>query len=337
MARCIYCLQTLVPKEDRESPRNPSFEHFIPWSLGGSNGFATMDACTECNSTLGNSVDAATINQPLLAMKRQQFGITGYSGNVPDVVMPIRSMDTNEPGRMTIPSTGDVEYHHNPVVIRQPHALGEELIVAGNEEDVHKIVQGIAGKEAKRGRRLVDPSSGQVIDLDHFVANADRETTNLYRSQTVVSLPPIYRTMTKAAYGLAHHMFGWRWTGSDDAASLRDAACGRTSDDAVVAMMQGIKVEFRDKLPLSAGQQDHHVVAFLPGASPSVFVSMFGEAFFTALIPLTVSDEALELGIIENNRAMVAIDPRSRIATWIDFPTYVKHLNLLAQQSQRGS
>lgn len=326
MARCVYCLQALVPKEERESPLNPSLEHFIPWSLGGSNSFATMDACTECNSTLGDSVDAATINQTLLAMIRQRFGITGYSGNVPDVVMPMRSMDTNEPGRMTIPPTGDVKYHHNPVAVRQPHALGEELFVAGSEEDVRKIVKGIAGKEAKRGRRLVDNSSGQTIDIDDSIANAVRETTNLYRAQAVVSLPPIYRTMAKAAYGLAHHMFGWRWTGSDDAANLRDAARGMTSDDAVVAMMRGIKVEFREKLPLCAGQRDHHVVAFLPGASPSIFVSMFGEALFTALIPMTVSDQALELGISKNNRAMVAIDPRSRTATWVDFPTYVLHL-----------
>ncbi len=244
MARCVYCLQTLVPKEERESPLNPSLEHFIPWSLGGSNDFATMDVCTECNSTLGDSVDAATINQPLLAMMRQSFGITGYSGKVPDVVLPMRSMDTNEPGRMTIPPTGDVDYQHNPVVLRQPHALGEELLVAGSEEDVLRILQGIAGKEAKRGGRLVDQSSGQTIDLEGTIANAGRETTNLYRAQMMVSLPSIYRTMTKAAYGLAHHMFGWRWTGSDDAAGLRDAARGLTSDDAVVAMMQGIKVEF---------------------------------------------------------------------------------------------
>lgn len=326
MTRCVYCLQTLVPKEERDSPLNPSLEHFIPWSLGGSNGFATMDACTECNSKLGDSVDAATINQPLLAMIRQQFGIMGYSGNVPDVVMPMRSMDTNEPGRMTIPPAGDIEYHHNPVVIRQPHELGEELFVAGSEEDVRKILQGIADKEAKRGRRFVDLSSGQTIDLDDSIANAERGTTDIYRAQMKVSLPPIYRTMTKAAYGLAHHMFGWRWTGSDDAVSLRDAARGLTSDEDVAAMIQGIKMEFRDKLPLCAGQQDHHVVAFLPGTSPSVFVSMFGEALFTALIPLTVSGHALELGISENNRAMVAIDPRSRTATWIDFPTYVMHL-----------
>lgn len=326
MACCVYCLQTLVPKEERESPLNPSLEHFIPWSLGGSNGFATMDACTECNSTLGDSVDAATINQPLLAMIRQQFGISGYSGNVPDVVMPMRSMDTNEPGRMTIPPAGEVEYHHNPVVIRQPHALGEELFVAGSEEDVSKIVQGITVKEAKRGRRLVDLSSGQTIDLEDSIANAERETTNLYLAQTVISLPPIYRTMTKAAYGLAHQMFGWRWTGSEDAASLRDAARGLTRDDDVVAMMQGIKLEFLDRLPLCSGQQDHHIVAFLPGPSPSIFVSLFGEALFTALIPMTVSRQAMELGISENNRAMVAIDPRSRMASWIDFPTYVVHL-----------
>ncbi|RUN76502.1 hypothetical protein EJC47_11060 [Sphingomonas sp. TF3] len=326
MARCVYCLHTLVPKDERESPLNPSLEHFIPWSLGGSNGFATMDACTECNSTLGDTVDAATINQPLLAMIRQQFGITGYSGNVPDVVMPMRSMDTNEPGRMTIPPVGEVEYHHKPVVVRQPHALGEELLVVGSEDDVRKIVQGIADKEAKRGRRLVDPSSGQTIDLDDSIASAEREITDLYRARTVISLPPIYRTMAKAAYGLAHHMFGWRWTGSYDAASLRDAARGLTSDDDVVAMMQGIRTEFRDKLPLPAGQQDHHVVAFVPGASPSIFVSLFGEALFTALIPVTVSDEATELGICENNRAMVAIDPRSRAATWTDFLTYVQHL-----------
>lgn len=326
MTRCVYCLQKLVPKKDREGLLNPSLEHFLPWSLGGSNDFATMDACTGCNSTLGDSVDAATINQPLLAMMRQRYGITGYSGNVPDVVLPMRSMDTNEPGRMTISPTGNVDYHHNPVVIRQCHALGEELFAAGSEDDVRKIMQGIAGKAAKRGLRLVDYSSGQTIDLKGSIDNAERETTNLYRARMMVSLPSIYRTMIKAAYGLAHHMLGWRWTGSDDAASLRDAARGLTSDDDVVAMVQGISVKFRDKLPLCAGQQHHHVVSFLSGDSPSILVSMFGEALFTALIPMTVSDQVLELGISENNQAMVAIDPQSRKATWIDFSTYLMHL-----------
>lgn len=173
-----------------------------------------MDACTKCNGRLGETVDAATINQPLLAMIRQQFGIASYSGRVPDVVMPMRSMDTNEPGRMTIPPAGKVDYYHNPVVIREPHSIGEELFVAGSEDDVRRIVQGIADKEAKRGRRLADPSSGQTIDLEESIANAQLETTDLYRAETTVSLPPIYRTMIKAASD-------WRTTCSDGGGPVR--------------------------------------------------------------------------------------------------------------------
>lgn len=100
MTICIYCKDTLVPKGDTPDPKNPSLEHIVPWVLGGSNGCATSEVCTDCNSVLGRTVDSNCINHTLVAMLRQQFGISSYSGNVPDVVLDVRSTNGNEPARM---------------------------------------------------------------------------------------------------------------------------------------------------------------------------------------------------------------------------------------------
>jgi hypothetical protein len=41
----------------------PTKEHMIQYALGGSNSLVTPDVCKDCNSKLGETVDADFINQ----------------------------------------------------------------------------------------------------------------------------------------------------------------------------------------------------------------------------------------------------------------------------------
>lgn len=84
MTLCIYCQEPLVPKGPTPHPKNSSLEHIVPLAMGGSDGCATKDACRDCNSVLGHTVDSGCINHPLVTTLRQQFGIASHSGNVPD-------------------------------------------------------------------------------------------------------------------------------------------------------------------------------------------------------------------------------------------------------------
>lgn len=140
----------------------------------------------------------------------------------------------------------------------------------------------------------------------------------------MVSLPPIYRTLIKVAFGFCHQILGWSWTGSANANGLRAAARGLTSDADVVASIQGVLVDFRGMLPINPSAWDHHVVALVPGRAPYIFVSLFGDQMFTVMVPLTATSDTIEGGIAASDRMMVVVDPRSRQANWTCVAAFVQ-------------
>lgn len=267
MSRCIYCLDPLVPKAAGDGPKNPSLEHVVPWALGGSNGCATDEVCRECNSTLGDSVDAACINQSIVMMTRHQFGIAGQSGTLPDLVMPTRSMETNEPGRMIFPPQEAVTVKHEPVVIREPMTDAEKVFVAGSRDDVGRILRGMANKAKARGQRLINPD-GSELDIDAVVASAEAEVSTTYHVPTTVDLTGIRRELAKIAFGFLHLVLGWEWTGSPASEPLRRVARGVSSADEVDAAMMSVSNGFRGLLPLAHAQPTDHVIALMPATIP---------------------------------------------------------------------
>lgn len=315
----------LVAKDERTSPLNPSREHVVPWGLGGSDACSTMDCCVECNSRLGETVDADCINSTLMSMVRQQHGVSGYSKRVPDVLLDAHDTRSREPARIVIPPDGPAEFRHAPIVLRQDEAHGEKVLVVGSEQDVRKIVGGMASKVAKNGGRLIG-EDGAGLDIEAAIAGAERESFGEYEGRFSVDPTVIPRELVKIAYGFSHLVFGHRWTGSAAAKPFRDVAIGLGGRGEVDALVTGCKVGIRSLLPMGSAGVNDHVVALLPGQQPMIIVSLFGDELTTLAVPMPVPRAEIDHAITANARAMVTIGVPDRTARWTSFMDLARHL-----------
>lgn len=327
MSRCIYCLKETIPREEAESPLNPSMEHIIPYSLGGSDGFATRDAHVKCNSSLGDTTDAACINQPYVVILRQHHGIRGRKGNVPDLVLPAISSTGNKPAKMTIPHGKKAVFKHEPTVLRQPENFGEQILVVGDDADVTKIVSGIAAKAQKRGNRAVDPATGADLDVRALIDASPREFHKKYHLDFVIDFGSLHREIVKIAYGFGHLIFGWRWTMTKEARRLRVIAKGAGDREDVAKLITPFNPEMREILPMGdAGPDDHFVVLMDLGDEVHIAVSLFSHAPLSAGVRLDVDRQILNAGIAEHNLAMAVINHQSRKTAWTTHADLAAHL-----------
>ena len=323
--RCIFCFDPLDDSPRADHNKVPSEEHIIPNALGGSRDCSTMDVCRECNSTLGDSVDSAFINHPLTAMLRHQFNTPGYSGTVPDIVLPTRSMDNGEPGRIIFRSDATVTIRHEPTVIRDKKNDCEEILVAGHPDDVGHIFTGIINKSLNKA--TPEQKTTALSALDAAIEKAVPEVSTLYKVPIEIDLSPINRGLIKISFEFLHVLFGWNWTDSADAVSLRSIARGGGGKAEINLLLQGIAVGFRHKLPLDESSvANHHIIAFLPGKSNMIFVSLFGEPLFTIGVKIKADLDQLCEKMRPDQGVMVSIDPRTKITTWVSMRDFAAKL-----------
>ena len=325
MLRCIFCLDPLDGTPGADHGKVPSEEHIIPNALGGSRACSTMDVCRTCNSTLGDTVDSAFINGPIVAMLRHQFQTAGYSGTVPDVVLFTRSMNNGEPGRIIFRPDATLTVRHEPTVVRDKKAGHEQVLVAGHPNDVERIFRGIISKALAKA--TPEQKAVAISSLEKAVAEAVPEVSDLYKVPIEVDLDAIRGGLIKITFEFAHVHFGWKWTDSADAVPLRYIARGFGKKADIDPLLQGIHVEFRQKLPLSAAAvADHHVVAFLPGKPPMMFVSLFGEELLTVGVKLKADLDQICESMRPEQGMMVSVDPRTRITTWVSIAEFSAHM-----------
>lgn len=337
MTRCIYCLKDIVPRDVAIGLLNPSLEHIIPYSLGGSDGFATNDAHVGCNGVLGETIDSDCINQPYIVILRQRFGISGRNGSVPDLVLPAISSNGNEPATMTIPHGQGASFKHEPIVIRQAETFGEQVLVVGNDGQVTKIVSGMAAKAKKRGGRVIDRETGIELDIAASVAASPREFHNEYNLNFSIEMTSFHREIVKIAYGFAHLVLGWRWTNSHHSRKLRAVAKGAGSRADLDAVITLVDPKIREALPMGLAGPDDHFVALLPlGKEAQIVVSLFSHAPLSAGVRISIDPDILEAGFVEYNRALAVIDHQTRRTTWTSFEAFADHMSRMTRASEFG-
>lgn len=325
MAKCIFCERQLV--SGANDGTQPTKEHIIQYALGGSNGLVTLDVCKDCNSKLGETVDADFINQEFMGFLRLTHGIAGYSGTVPDVVLGARSLDTNEPGRVRFGSAASVDVTHEPVVIRDVKADGtEEILVAAMPDRAREMASGIIAK-AKKQNRTVLTSSGKVAKtVEDLLAGAETETSDHYKASMQVQMIPLLRGYAKIAFGFLHHALGEQWTFSKDAAPLRAAARGNGTAADVKSLVVQSRPEIRSLfLGQEAADPRTHLLGIIPGENPVVLVSLFGGTFtYGFKVPMS---EDLIFGSLLASKLAVELDPVSRQAEWISYQVLLQRMN----------
>ncbi|WP_137786724.1 HNH endonuclease [Sphingomonas sp. 3P27F8] len=327
MQRCIYCTKTLIPRETGQAALNPSLEHAIPYSLGGSDGLATHDACVGCNNSLGDSVDAECINQPYIVILRQTHSIRGHGRTVPDLTLPATSTIGNEPATMVRPHNEPATFRHKPIVLRQHETYGEQVLVVGDHGQVTGIVEGIAAKSKRRGESVIDPTTGQPMDIAASIAAAEREQFGEYKVGFPMELDALRRGLIKIAFGFAHLALGWHWTGSKHARRMRAVVRGAGGGGAIEKFLTGVDPNIRSTLPMgTAGATDHLVCLMPQGADTQIIVSLFGDPLLSAAIKLAIDPATLEAGIAANDRMMATVDHQTRKTTWVGLVDFTDHI-----------
>lgn len=325
MAQCIFCQRTLMP--GATDGTQPTKEHVIQYAIGGSNGLVTHDVCKDCNSNLGDSVDADFINQEFIGILRLMHGVAGYSGTVPNVVLEARSLDTNEPGQVSLGSNATIDVSHEPVMIRESKSAGyEEILVAAMPDRARQMAEGLIEKAKKQNKTVYTTKGKVVTTAADLFADAEVESSDHYKASLQVEFIPMFRGYAKIAFGYLHVALGPEWTFSADAEALRAVSRGEgTAADVKALVMQGspqVRALFVGKEPKDP--RTHVLGIILQQGQPLAMVSLFGGAF-TYCFKVTIPEELI-LGAMLTDRVAVEVDPVTRSATWVSYQNLLRRM-----------
>jgi hypothetical protein len=320
MPKCIYCRHDLN-ENDPPDDMTKSWEHIVPLAMGGSNQFTTWDTSSKYNHEFGSSIDAAFMNQPLIAIQRHMLSLRGHGRTVPPIKWEGRSMDNNEPIRIVINHDGSVLYQVEPIVIPDPHKNYTHQLVAGSPEAVRPIFAGMLKKAQAKGQRIYTEHGDALSSVAEMEATADVELTDLMRFR----IKPIdyeiwVRGIVKIALGLCHVMLGEEWTFSTDGDRLRSILFVPRSQ-----WPQGsLKAIFANRVPPETERllsitpavraAKCHTLAVIPGERPLAVVFLFGgDAIFESMIDLGSERGVLTPHMLLSDPAIgVRIDPQTR-------------------------
>jgi len=329
-ARCIYCRNELTGVSGDQS-RQPSLEHIVPLALGGSAKFTTMDVSAKYNHDLGTSIDAPFMNQLPIAMLRHQLGLAGNSGKIPPIVLNARSLDNNEPARISISPDGSIDYQFETMVIDDQKTTHTERLVAGSPERVREILSGMLKKAKSAQKSIYSLQGNQVTSLDNILGQATVEETTTFKASVVAMDGTTWvRGLFKMILGLGHVVLGPDWTFSADGGdrlrtvlfcepeqwpnhALKGFSAGAIPAD--VARMLGITNDLR--------REKWHTLAIIPRGKDCEYVavvSLFGGDLPDSLVTLgsergwlTTVNETMR----PDARIGVRIDPVTREVVWI--------------------
>lgn len=320
MQRCIYCKEIMLTEGEAGDARlRSSREHVIPSALGGPDALCTFDVCSGCNSNLGKTTDGEIMREDIVTIIRQKFGMPGYSGKIPELVMPASSVQTGTAFEIRIPHAGDVVYHAPPQVTSSTDDDGSERFsICGTREQVEAIVRSKQAKAKRQGRRMLNPDGSALTSIEDSIAAAVPEETTEFKARFTYNEIPVWRGLIKIAFNFAHVVLGDQWTFSRQAEPLRDAALGRGDNESVAALVSGIRIEIRDLLLRDEKEKPtRHLIAIMPGEESWIVVSLAGEELLTVAVRIDMTARQRVDGLMASNRMMVSTLPKGGDTTWM--------------------
>ncbi len=314
--------------EAGDASLRPSREHVIPSALGGPDALCTFDVCSGCNGKLGETTDGDLMRENIVAIVRQKFGMPGYSGKIPDVVMPASSAQTGTAFEMRIPHAGDVVYHAPPQVTSTTEDNGKERFsVYGSREQVEAIVRGKKAKIERQGRRMLNPDGSVLTSIEESIAAAVSDKTTEFKAEFSYNQTAVWRGLIKIAFNFAHIVLGDQWTFSPRAEPLRDAALGRGDDKSVAALVSGIRIGIRDLMLRDEQERPtRHLIAIMPGDESMIVVSLAGEELLTVAVRIDATAQQREDGLTASNRMIVTTLPKGGDMRWMNVADFTARL-----------
>ena len=329
MTRCIYCRSDLN-KNDPPDEMTQSKEHIVPYALGGSDAFATMDVSKKYNNDFGRDIDAKFVNLLPISIKRHMLHIVGQSGKIPPIIWAARSLDNGESSKITLHADGSVDCSFDITTKRVEEQTHEEFSVTGSADKVIDILSGKLAKSVKQGKTIYTVSGEEIRSMDDFARHYEIEESERFGASIQAFDFYVWtRGIFKMILGLGHLVLGAEWTFSSDGGdrirtvlatnrqhwpvhSVKGFTTGELPSE--IAHLLGITAEARNR--------NRHTLAILPCDNKVVaVVSLFGgNGVPEALVEL--GRERGSLAVVNDAmrataRIGVHIDPVNRTVEWI--------------------
>lgn len=265
---CIYSGQ-ICPDETR------SLEHIIPYSLGGSDGFATRDVSRAANNNVGTQVDGALINNFFMQHERWSRAIGSADGRVP----PIEFRGTVDIQGKPVHGTFVIHPDRRTEVRLVPEVKSDwkelKFSVSCDPGDLPRIAADIERKGKSKGfsfKLLDHAKQGEAITIQ-------QPTMSSGFKFDITSMMPGF---VKIALGAGHWVLGYGWSATAHAGSLRGVINSPEPIDWTKHRIHGSAWPQTDQQGtllnqlLSAGP-DRHVVMLSNQNPLGCFILLFGK------------------------------------------------------------
>lgn len=298
------CPYTLKPLTELASA---SREHVVLDALGGPNAYA-VTACQVTNNQLGQSVDAAFLKEPLVAMLRTREGVQTRNGESA-WRMDGTTIEGDRPVQITFSGSSVAVYHKKPVE-KNEDENGVLYQIIAPESQAAEQVERLKKKLARKGMVLSEPEVRQTED-------------QTIRGQLVMRLDVLEAGLMKIAYLACFEMLGDAFL--DDPLNgewqklIRE---GTMEERKAIRITRGIHPQATGPIAevmLPKLEPHQHGIAIVNlNDGPYVVVRLFGEPLLTAFARIS---ETSDFGFEEAGGKLVVIDAVGKRATqepWIN-------------------
>ncbi len=292
------CPYTLLPLTKLEKD---SREHIVLDGLGGPDGFAVV-ACKKVNNEFGSSVDAAFLNEPLVAMLRTQAGVKGRSGAA------VWKMNGETPdGRkvQSVFSKDEVDVHyHKPVTVTETDE-GKLYEIFSHHRQSRPELEKIQKNLARKGRAIEEVEIKEV-------------PSPLIRHRLVYNRNILEAGLMKIAYLACFERLGDAFLNDPLNAEWQKAVRVKTVEESKAIL---IRSNYNPQMPedvlriiLPELEAHEHGIAIvnLTDDGPKVFVQLFGNPLLTLFSEISRTND---FGMGELEGEVIKIDARSGVIT----------------------
>ena len=299
--RCPYTLKPLAELA------NASREHVVLDALGGPNAYA-VTACQVVNNQLGQSVDAAFLKEPAVAIARTREGIQTRNGES-TWRMNGKTVEGDRPVQVTF-SGSSVEVYHEKPVEKSERESGVSYQIIAPESQAAEQIERLKKKLARKGMVFFEPEVRRTED-------------QTIRGQLVMHLDVLEAGLMKIAYLACFEMLG-------------DAFLDDPLNEEWQKLIRGGTMEERKAIRITRGIHPQETGPFAQGLLPKlephqhgiaivnfnhglyVIVRLFGDPLLTAFARVS---ETSDFGLEEAGGKLVVIDAITKRATqepWIN-------------------
>ncbi len=284
MRKCIFCGRTEAEFIDGNKWTE---EHIIPESLGNET-LKIYDVCKQCNSGLGTYVDKYFVDHMLVKIIRQNLGLKGQSGEVPNAFKEGR--DKN--GHLV-----RVDLDYKPHIVQYVEQSENKLkFVAPTVEEAKKM----AYKTLKR-MNMTDEQIKNEFDKITNVKNAE------YRPETgydiTVEFNRFYMEALKIAYEYAIYKLGNVYLEDKTAKTIKEylyrAIKGEMKKECSECPNVCMAPEFISKILSNVKGINCHMLFLHPDAENKLVVQvmLFLNPIFS--FSVCISENATQYGIVK--------------------------------------